>query len=691
MAKVLLIAEKPDLMRKIQAVYNKIGFNDTIEFAAFVGHSMELFHPEDYDPDWKVWKKDTLPMLPKKFKYKPSNVPVYKSVHDKLKSGNYDYLINACDPDREGQLIFHSFYSAINCKLPVKRIWLLDLTDETITKALNSLKNDLTDTMLVNLTSASKLRACSDWLIGMNFTRAFSLMAGRTTVLGRVTTPTLKILADRELELMRFKPQNYWEIEGDFDKYNGLYYDHNNENETKFKTEAKANTFISKLGKEGIVESVLKKKETNYAPNLHSLSAIQNEASKEYGFTLDKTLNIVQSLYEKKLLSYPRTDCSFITTGEAQKFPQMLKVIEQIPDVSKYVSQILSDNKVITDTIKNKKYVNDKKVTAHYAIVPTGTPFNYSGLADDEKKIMLLVSKRLTSIFMPPIVSNKTTIITNVNNDKFKTIGSVLLDKGFSVVYGRNFVDNELPEIQKGDKVPLKGTKLIKKTTTPPPRYNDGTLNNAMENAGRFIEDEELKLVLKDSKGIGTPATRANIIEKLVKLDMVNRKGKSFFVTEFGLSLIASLNDHKITSPEMTGEWEEKLSKVENNELKAISFYNEMFKYVQLETNNMLKMKVDVEVDKKDIIGKCPSCGKIVKESKNYFMCVDYPDSCKMLVAKKLMGANITKTEAKKLLVGKTTKEFNFNNPKTKKKFTAALTFNKEKGQTEFVFSNPKK
>lgn len=570
----------------------------------------------------------------------------------------------------------------------------MDLREETINKALNNLKDDLKDPMLVNLNSASKLRACFDWFIGMNFTRAFSLNAGKTTSIGRVMTPTLRILADRELELKNFKAQDFWELEGTFEdtdknSYNGLYFDHKNDNNTRFLDKKKAEAFEKKLGKEGVIESVEKKKETNYAPNLHSLADIQNEASKTYSFTLDETLNIVQSLYEKQLLSYPRTDCRYITTGEAKTFPQMLKAIEQVPDVSKYVKQVLLDSKVINDTINNKKYVNDKKVTAHYAIVPTGKPFSYANLSDSEKKIMLLVSKRLVSIFMPPIVLDKTVITTDVSGDKFKTNGSILVDKGFSVVYGKNFASNELPPVKEGDKFSLKRTKLIKKTTTPPPRYTDGMLNNAMENAGRFIEDEDLKLTLRESNGIGTPATRANIIEKLVKLEMINRKGKVFHVTDYGISIINSLGNHQVTSPEMTGEWENKLLKVESGELKPMAFYKEMVDYIKKETDNMLKM--NIAIDDKDKIGDCPACGKAIKDSKNYFLCTGYPDDCQFLVGKKVMGASITKTEFKKILAGKTTKEYNFKNPKTNKTFTAAIKFDKTKGKTEFVFNNDNK
>lgn len=696
MAKALLIAEKPDLMRKVKSVYERLGHNDTIDFVAFHGHSMGLKLPKEYKEEWGLWRKENLPMIPDKFEYKPIDTQTFNSIKKKIKEGNYDYLINCCDPDREGQHIFHSFYTSIGCKLPVKRMWHLDLTDTELKNNLDNLKDDLKEPMLYNMTAASKLRAVADWLVGMNFTTAFSLNIGQKANIGRVMTPTLKILTDRELDIRNFVPTNFWEVESNFgNQYKGVYFDHENENNTKFLDKNKAKNFIKELGKQGIVEKVEQKKETKYAPNLYSLASIQVDANKVYGFTVDETLRIVQSLYEKQLLSYPRTDCSYLSTGEAKKFPSMLSAIKDIPDVKLFVDSVIGDNTLIKKTMTNKKYVDDKKVTAHYAIIPTGQKFNYNNLPQNEQKIMLLVAKRLISIFLPPIVSNKTTIITDVNGKKFNTTGSVIVDKGFSVVFGKSFNDNQLPPVKKGDTIDLVDTKLIEKVTSPPQRYTDATLIPAMENAGRFIDDDDMKEVLKASNGIGTPATRSNIIDKLVKLNMIERKKKAFYVTEYGVSIIQSLGAHKVASPIMTADWEEKLRQVESNELKPMVFYNELMDYIRTESINMLNMETKVVGSNQgESIGVCPVCGTAMKESKDYYMCSKYKNPCTFIVGKTYLGAKISKTEIKKILEGKSTKSLNFHNPKTNKSWSCGLKFDKQKQNLTFDFNvkqEPKK
>jgi DNA topoisomerase III len=677
--KALLIAEKPDLMREIKAVYDKYGHKDEIVFKSFVGHTMTLKEPEDYTPQWEKWDLSVLPMIPKKFEYKPleNKKAIFKELREELLHGDYDYVINACDPGREGQHIFYSFFETVGKKLPVKRIWHRDLTESELKRALNDLRDD-NEPYLKNLTIASKYRAFFDWLIGLNGTRAVSLMAGKKIPVGRVMTPVLKIIVDRELEIRNFVPKDFWEIEADFGKYKGIYFDENNENETRFFDKSKAEAIIQQLGKQGTVVSVNKKKDPKYAPSLHSLQELSNEANRVYGYTMAETLAVAQSLYEKKILSYPRTDCSYVTTAIAKEFPKYLNSVLSIPELKDKASAVIKNSALLNSVAKNKKYVDDSKVTDHYAIIPTGVSVDLSKLSDKEKNIFTLVCKRFLAIFLPPMVVNKTQIITESNGHKFNTTGSVLEQLGFMELYDYKPNDTILPDVKKGEVLELKGTKLLAKKTTPPARYNDETLGKAMENAGRFVEDEELSNVLKEKNGLGTPATRGAIVEKLVDLKMIERKRKSFYATDFGISIIEGLKGKDITLPELTAIWEQKLSSIEKGTYKPEDFYKEMLAYVHEMIEDLKKTNVSVSSSSdKEVLGKCPKCQSDVIEGKSFYLCKNYKKSCDFIIGKEYLGAKISKTEVKKLLKGKETKELTFT-WKSGEKGKAKLIINEE-------------
>lgn len=679
MAKALLIAEKPSLMREVMAVYNKFGHRDTIIFKSFAGHTMTLQDPEGYKEEWGGrWDFNVLPMIPDKFIYKPTKdkMDMYKSIRDEIKNGGYDYIINCCDPGREGQLIMFSFYDAIGCKLPVKRMWHKDLTEAELKRALDNLRDE-NEPSLKNMTIASKYRAYFDWLIGLNGTRAVSLVSNETIRVGRVMTPVLRIIVDRELELKNFVPKDFWEIEGNFGKYKGIYFDEENENQTKFMDKSKAEKLIKSFGEKGTVIRVDKKKETKYAPSLHSLQELSNEANRVFGYTMAETLAIAQSLYEKKILSYPRTDSAFLTTAIAKEFKKPLKSILSVPELKDIASSVMSNDKILQVVGKNKKYVDDSKVSDHNAIIPTGVDVDLHKLSEKEKNIFTLVCKRFLSIFLPPMVSNKTTIITDNNGHKFNTVGSVLVDIGYMKLYSYKNNDNVLPDIKKGEVLDFKGAKLIAKKTSPPSRYNDETLGKAMENAGRFVEDEELSNVLKEAKGLGTPATRGSIVEKLVSLNMVERKKKSFYATDFGISIIDGLRGKDITLPELTATWEQKLTGIERGEYSPNDFYNEMLSYVKEMIDDFKKTKFSISnIGDREVLGTCPKCGKKVFVGKDYYMCEGYKKDCDFIIPILMFGAKVSKTEVKKILTGKETKEFEFK--KGSKEWKAKLVYDKD-------------
>ncbi|MFI3211413.1 MAG: DNA topoisomerase, partial [Peptostreptococcaceae bacterium] len=407
MAKYLLIAEKPSLMREIQQVYSKMSMTDTIDFASFAGHVIGMKEPREYDNElWqsKKWSWEMLPMIPEKFEYKVSygKEQLYKEINKKLKATKYDYVINACDPDREAESIFWYFMEHAKCKLPVKRFWTNDLTEVSIKNALNNLRDSEED-FLRNLRTASRLRGQFDWLVGMNLTIASSLKLKSISKVGRVKTPTLKIIADRELEIKNFTPTTTYEVKGVFDAsgvaYDGVFIEENTI--TKFKTKEDAMKILDALSKDCVVESIESKEESSQAPQLYSLSSLQTEASELYGFSAEQTKTSVQTLYEKKILSYPRTDNPYISSELAKEFGKMLSAVYEVKSLSKYKGTITKES--MDKVSKNKRYVNDKKMaeSGHYAIVPTGMKPNYSIMNKDEELIFEMVAKRFLAIFMP--------------------------------------------------------------------------------------------------------------------------------------------------------------------------------------------------------------------------------------------------------------------------------------------------
>lgn len=687
--KALLIAEKPSLMRDIKAVYDKMSYPDEITFIALRGHILELQEPQEYNNDWGTpWRENVLPMIPSKFEFKVKVKDVYDLARKELESGKYDYVINACDAGREGELIFDSVYRHVGVKTPVKRFWASDTTQATIEKALNNLI-DGDDKSLVALRASARLRAYFDWLLGMNMSRAVSLKTKKTIPVGRVMTPTLNIIVERELEIMNFKEEAFHELEGDFGNYKGIWFN-DKTNETRINTKAEVEKIKARLSKDGVIKSIEDKREINYAPTLHSLLELQKEANTAFGYTAEKTLQIAQSLYEKrKLISYPRTESRYLPKNLVTEIPKRLRPLLNISELAPYVSDILKNQSTLLKSIeKNKRYINDSGVTDHHAIIPTDTNPNLTALDKDELNIYTLIAKRFISIFLNPYIVNRTTLITKVQDEHFKTSGKTLVDVGYRILYKTNEVDVILPKLKEGDKVNLKTLNILNKKTTPPPRYNDSSLLQTMQNPGKFISDEELKMILKETAGLGTSATRADIIEKLVGRAMIARKGKSIYATDFGIKVIEVLKGKDIISPELTASWEKRLADVESLKYDAKTFFNEMIGYTKNETNNVLKnVNANLSESTKEKVGTCPKCGSDVIIGKSYYLCSNYKKetgpSCDFIIGKTISGANITKTDVKGLLSGKETKEKEFT-WKSGKKGKAKLKL--EAGEVKFLF-----
>jgi len=675
--KALLIAEKPSLMKEINDVYRNINHPDQIKFMSFAGHVVGLKNPRDYGVvdgvDWsnKRWNPDMIPMIPDEFLYQvaPDKKSMFKSLMQEANSGQYDYIINACDPDREGNHIFELFYRQSKCTLPVKRFWTNDLSFAKIEEALMNLRDD-NDGLKPNLkclTDAAILRAWSDWLFGMNFTIGVSLNMGTTVKIGRVKTATHMMLAKREEEIKNFKPKTTYELDTLYKEgFSGTLFDQ--DGNVRFEKEKDADKILKDLGKTAVVQSVETKKETTNAPQLYKLSDLQTDGSKYFGYNADKVLATAQSLYEKKVLSYPRTDCRYLGTEQTKEFKTLLASIATLPELEPYVKDL---TKTEYDKVaKNKKYVNDAELakSGHYALSPTSVKPNWNSLTTEEKNILTLVYKRFLAIFLPPMVSNKTTVITNNNDYTFKTTGKQLLDKGYTIIYGTSTTDNLLPKLKKGQVVNVDKFELKAKTTTCPPRYTQGTLIAAMENPAKFLEDESLKDIIKEKQGIGTPATRSDIIKSLINDNYVEeKKGKGkaslLYVTNVGMLIYENLKGEEFASVDMTGIWEEKLSKVAEGQLAFNKYNEELRKYVRDTTAHIKDLKLKkyqkaYKVDPSKIIGACPNCEADFLEGEKAYYCSDR--NCGTSISKEILGAKINKTEAKKLIAGKETKELLF-------------------------------
>lgn len=688
MVKALLIAEKPSLMRDIQKVYNQMNLPFEIDFASFVGHVVELKEPHEYKPEWKKWSLETIPMIPERYEFrvKKSAFKVYKEIEQKLKTNQYDFIINACDAGMEGENIFYSFYRKVRCKLPVKRFWTSQTTDRAIQNALANLihENDVT---IRNLRHAAMYRAIFDWLIGLNLTRIATVKGGRTIQIGRVMTPTLAIVVRRELEIQQFKPEPYFQVELDFGQFKALWFNQKT-NDNKLKVKEVAEQIISEITDTAIVRHLNTERKTMVAPSLHSLLELQKEANKFYGFTSNETLKIAQSLYEKKLITYPRTESKHLPSQFAQTIESNIQVLKNVEPYSPFVDAILQNESTLDSIKKSKRYVDDKKLTDHHAITVTDVAIGRKKLSTDELKIYHLIAKRLLAIFLPPYVIDKTVVELQSRPHLFKARGNTVIDKGYTVLYEsfNKKAQQPLPALTLNQEIPIKSTDILSKMTEPPPRFTDSSLLDAMYHAGRFVEDETLQKILRDAEGIGTSATRAEIIEKLIKIGMIARTGKSFKATQFGIDIILSLGTHDIVSPVLTAIWSKKLKDIVDGHIHSGQFYKEMLDFVHETTARLKNQQMNVDEQQVTVVGKCLECGQPVIEQFKGYCCTN--SQCKFFISKQIMKGKITATDAKKLLSGRETREILFT-WKSGKKGKAKLKFNGQK--LEFVFTAKQK
>lgn len=711
MAKALLIAEKNSVARTINAYIKRYGFKDDVTCAALSGHLVHMVEPNKYCEEWDgKWNLEVLPMIPRDFKYEVINDDRIKKIYSDLKQvirdNHYDYLINACDPEREGQAIFYYVYNKMGCKLPVKRYWENGQTDASVKHALNNLRDGLDETGYPNLkllTQAAYLRGQFDWLVGMNFTRAASLTMNGVAKVGRVKTAVLKICVDLEKRIIDFVPKTSYgiktEIAEDIEAINVERLEEDSRVkyvEANYETKEEASTICETLPKSMklISKDTLRLKDN--PDKLFSLGTLQVAASKEYGYSVEQTLAIAQSLYEKKILSYPRTSNPYISSNEASLFDEMLNAIKMIPGLEGVVTYI--GDKKTQDRVKtNKMYVNDKetKEAGHYALIPTGERFNFDSLSSEEKSILKLVAYRFAAIFMPSGIDEKTTYIFDAGSKYFRTTIYNTLELGYRSIYNDTPKKSKKPNINKGDMIKVSCYELYEMTSTPPRRLTDGRLVDVMINPQKYLLDNHYKKIIKETKGLGTDATRANIINELAKDKYIEIKGKGnlIYATPTGIKIIENLGDMEITSVDLTAKWETKLYDVSTGKLSVDDFKSEMLEYIKRNTEVFKNKRFNAIGDKangRESVGKCPSCGGNIFEALNSYYCENFKregPGCKVILSKSIKGSKVTKANLKKILAGKESTEISLIIEKDGiiKSVKKKLYFNPDSGKIEFV------
>lgn len=624
MAKSVVLAEKPSVARDIARVLNcnKKG-NGYLEGDKYIvtwalGHLVTLADPESYDVKYKTWNLEDLPMLPEQLKLAviKQSGKQYNAVKSLLTRGDVGEIIIATDAGREGELVARWIIAKAKVNKPIKRLWISSVTDKAIKEGFANLKPGKA---YENLYFAAVARSEADWYIGLNASRALSTKFNAQLNCGRVQTPVVAIIAKREDEIKHFKPQTYYGIEAQTSDNLKLTRQDKNGNSRSFDKE-KTDSIVKKLGnKDAVVTDIDRKPKKSFAPGLYDLTELQRDANKIFGYSAKETLNIMQKLYEQhKVLTYPRTDSRYLSTDIVGTLPDRLKACA----TGEY--RFLA-NKILTKPIKaSKSYVDNSKVSDHHAIIPTEGYVNFSAFTDKERKIYDLVVKRFLAVLFPAFEYEQLTLNATIGDEKFVARGKTILSAGWKEVYENRFDDEEaaddvkeqiLPRIEKGHTLK---TKLIVQTsgqTKPPARFNEATLLTAMENPTKYMEtnDKQLADTLKSTGGLGTVATRADIIEKLFNSFLMEKRGgKEIYITSKGSQLL-DLVPEDLKSPTLTAEWEKKLEQIATGKLKKDVFISEMKNYTK---EIVSEIKGSDKKYKHDNIStkSCPDCGKPMLE-----------------------------------------------------------------------------
>ena len=634
---IVCVAEKPsvgrDIARVLGANTQHDGFMEGNGYCVTwtFGHLCALLDPHEYNEQWKGWNLSSLPMVPLRFGIKVSEDKGVQKQFNTIKNliARADEVINCGDAGQEGELIQRWVYQKAGCKVPVKRLWISSLTEEAIREGFQKLKDQ---SEYQRLYEAGMMRAIGDWLLGMNATRAYTLRFSKgvgkdrqVLSIGRVQTPTLALIVKRQHEIENFVPRTYWELKT-------IYRDTTfsallpvEEDDYAITSLEKGQALVDSIKNLPLeITSVEKKKGVEYAPRLFDLTSLQVECNKKFGLSADDTLKIIQSLYEKHVTTYPRVDTTYLSDDIYPKVPATLQGIKDyFPQVTPLLPLQADGKKGAGSLPKSKKVFDNKKVTDHHAIIPTGQrPDNLSEL---ERKVYNLVALRFIAAFYPDCEVSNTTVLAKAGDVDFKVTGRQILKMGWREVFAKEKQEDESQEEQKSLPAFVKGEsgphepQLQEKTTTPPKYYTEATLLRAMETAGKTVEDEELRDAMKEN-GIGRPSTRAAIIEKLFQRKYIVREKKNIHATPLGINLIQTIISPLLKSAELTGLWEKKLREIERGTFTAQQFLDELKQM----TSEVVR---DVKADKAGM--RCPVCGKgTIIRGKTRYGCSRWREGC---------------------------------------------------------------
>jgi DNA topoisomerase-3 len=719
MAKTLVIAEKPSVGRDLARILpgpfeKKSGAGEKTErwlegpdhiISWAVGHLVQLAEPDEYDDKFKKWRMADLPIVPAKFKLVVRDERSQKQmsvVKTLLRRDDVGNVINACDAGREGELIFAYLFEKAGAKKPVQRLWLNSMTNDAMREGFANLRDGAE---LSKLEEAARSRSEADWIVGMNATRAATIRLRSSfdgaVSLGRVQTPTLAILTRREEEIRAFVPEPYWLVDAQFDadgnrSYEGRFHAGA---QPRMATAEEAEAVAGAVrGQRGEITKLEKTTRREKAPLLYDLTSLQREANTRFGFSARRTLGAAQRCYEEhKALTYPRTSSRYLTSDMVPELKEVAAHVGEHAEYAKAAQYVTG-----LDLLPLGRVVDDAKVGDHHAIIPTNATHKLDKMNDDDRRIYDMVARRFLATFHPEAVFENTRVETTVAEHIFRTRGKVLVVPGWRGVYGEladdggardeedEGRDQSLPKLEKGEGVDTRAVEVLAKETKPPRRYSDASLLGAMETAGKLVDDDELREVMKES-GIGTPATRAAIIERLIDVGYVERDGRALVPTEKGMNVIRLLGDHPLTSPSLTGDWEQRLAAIEAGEQERKKFMADIAKFAGSTVGELdVKLK-DVRIPRANL-GPCPICGRDIVENRKGYSCWGREDpGCGFVIWKSKAGKNLPPAVAKELIArGKTEKPVTGFKGRSGRSFRARLALvQNEEGRMRVEFDEP--
>jgi DNA topoisomerase-3 len=616
--KSIVLAEKPSVANEIARILrcNKKskGFFEGHQYVVTwaLGHLVTLAEPQDYDKKYREWRMQDLPMLPEKMKLKVirKSSHQFRTVSELMKRNDIGELIIATDAGREGELVARWIMKLVAWKKPFKRLWISSQTDAAVTQGFANLKSGRAYDRLYD---AAVCRAEADWLIGLNVTRALTCKFDAQLSAGRVQTPTLSMIIQRENEIKNFVPVDYWTIEANFGDYIGTW--RGKDGNSRIFDQGKALKITEKIkGQTGVIRDIRIEEKIEPPPLAYDLTELQRDANRRFAFSAKKTLSVLQGLYERhKLVTYPRTDSRYITSDMVGTLPQRLERLAAGP-YAQLVNPLLQKKLAIT-----KRLVNDARVTDHHAIIPTEQPLDLKVLDNDERRLYDLIARRFITVLYPPYRYDQTTLVTEVEGERFYSSGRTVKEMGWRAVTASPLSkekndDDDLPmqnlsRQKKGEQKQVTNSKLKKSKTQPPPRYTEATLLTAMESPGKFIEDEELRESIKQG-GLGTPATRAEIIEKLLNTYYIERNGKELVPTSKGFQLM-DLVPGELKSPELTAKWELRLSNISLGKESNKDFMEDIRKNTVVLVKSVKEDTSEYKVDNLTK-NRCPLCGSFM-------------------------------------------------------------------------------